>query len=267
MTAPRTDPTPDQPSAGPLMTQMTWLAVREAARAGVPVVLPIGSTEQHGPHLPLDTDCAIPRAIALRAAEQRPLVIAPTIPFGAKSRPLSGGGESFPGTLSLRATTLIAMIEDVLAGLARSGFEHICVQNWHYENGPYLWEAADLVAASHDRARFLILDDPLPGMTDDEFRAIFGADFGGWAVEHAAIAETSLMLAVSPGLVVDDLMADDRAEHNPGWEVIPAPADRISSSGVLWRASRSTARAGEALLDAAAAQLLAALDAEFPRDD
>jgi creatinine amidohydrolase len=255
----------DTPYAGPLMENMTWPGVRDAAAAGLPVILPVGSTEQHGPHLPLRTDCEIPQAIAARAARQRPLIIAPTVGFGAKSRPLSGGGEAFPGTLSLRATTLIAVLEDVLAGLVRAGFQRICVQNWHYENGPYLWEAADLVSAAHEDVRFLILDDPVPGLTEAELRAMLGPDFGGWPVEHAALAETSLMLAIAPELVVSKLMVDDHAEHNPGWEVIPTPTDRVSSSGVLWRASRSTAKAGERLLDVAAGCLLRALNTEFPR--
>jgi creatinine amidohydrolase len=268
MSVPRpTDSVADTAYVGPLMEKMTWPAVRDAATAGLPVILPVGSTEQHGPHLPLKTDCEIPRAIAERAARHRPLIIAPTVGFGAKSRPLSGGGETFPGTLSLRATTLIAVLEDILAGLVRTGFQRICVQNWHYENGPYLWEAADLVSTTHEDARFLILDDPVPGLTDAELHAMLGPDFGGWPVEHAALAETSLMLAIAPELVVPGMALDDRAGHNPGWEVIPTPTDRISSSGVLWRASRSTAEAGERLLDAAAGCMVRALNTEFPRSE
>lgn len=89
-----------------LMEDMTWEEVRDAAAAELPVVLPVGSTEQHGPHLPLSTDCIIPVGIALRASADLPLIVAPPIRYGAKSRALSGGGETFPGTVSLRATRL-----------------------------------------------------------------------------------------------------------------------------------------------------------------
>src|SRR5205823_5803374 len=62
-----------------LMEDMTWEDVRDAAAADLPVVLSIGSTEQHGPHLPLSTDCIIPVGIALRAASEVQLIVAPPI--------------------------------------------------------------------------------------------------------------------------------------------------------------------------------------------
>jgi creatinine amidohydrolase len=246
-----------------LMEEMSWPEVKAAAEAGLPVVLPVGSTEQHGPHLPLNTDCLIPQAIALQAAEDYPLVVAPPVRFGAKSRPLSGGGESFPGTLSLRATTLLATLEDIAGALARAGFRHVCLLNWHYENAPYLWEACDGVAARHPHARFLILEQPVPELTAAELDDIFGGNFRGWDVEHAALAETSLMLVIRPDLVRRDLMADDAAVRNPGWEVIPAPHDTIPASGVLWHASASNEAAGRRLLERAATHLRTALETEF----
>lgn len=246
-----------------LLEDMTWLDVRAAAERGLPVVLPVGATEQHGPHLPLGTDCAIPRAIALRAARSYPLVLAPPVAFGARSRPLSGGGEGFPGTLSLRATTLLAVLEDVLAALVRSGFRKLCLQNWHFENAGYLWEAAQTTAERHPEARFLVLAEPLPALAADDVDAIFRGDFGGWDVEHAAIAETSLMLAIRPELVRTELVRDDEAARRPGFEVIPPPPDTIPESGVLWHAETSSEAAGERLLALAADRLRGALEETF----
>jgi creatinine amidohydrolase len=71
------------------------------------------------------------------------------------------------------------------------------------------------------------------------------------------------MLAIRPDLVRDELIRDDEAERNPGWEVIPAPADTIPGSGVLWHASKSSAGAGHHLLDRAAGHLRAALEETF----
>src|SRR6267154_1189350 len=105
-----------------LMEEMTWPEVAAAAKANTPVLLALGSTEQHGPHLPLSTDVLIPVAIANEASRQIDLIIAPPIHFGAMSRPLSGGGETFPGTLSLRAQTLITTLHEVLSGLAAQAF-------------------------------------------------------------------------------------------------------------------------------------------------
>jgi creatinine amidohydrolase len=250
-------------SRAQLMEEMTWPEVRAAATAGLPVVLPVGSTEQHGPHLPLNTDCEIPQAIALGAGADYPLVVAPPVRFGAKSRPLSGGGESFPGTLSVRATTLLAVLEDVVDGLARAGFRHICVLNWHWENATYLWEACDAVSVRHPEARFMIFDQAVPELAADDVEQIFGGDFGGWEVEHAALAETSMMMAIRPDLVRMDRLTDDRAARNPGWEVIPAPPDTIPESGVLWRASKSNEAAGLRLLELAFDHLRRALESEF----
>src|SRR5947209_5981209 len=153
---------------GGLMEQMTWTEVADAARDNLPVVLAVGSTEQHGPHLPLGTDCYLPQGIALEVAKRLPLLVAPPIRYGAKSRALSGGGEGFPGTLSLRGATLLAELHDVLDALARSGFKRIVLQNWHYENAGYLWEAADLAVSDHPDVRILILESPMPTFSQEE---------------------------------------------------------------------------------------------------
>src|SRR5690348_3980586 len=99
-----------QPTS-PHLADWTWPEVAYAADRHVPVVLAVGACEQHGPHLPLATDSILPVAIAERASTQVPLAIAPPVTYGAFSRALSGGGESFPGTVSLRATTLLAMLK------------------------------------------------------------------------------------------------------------------------------------------------------------
>src|SRR5262245_47635513 len=124
---------PDKAPTG-RMEEMTWPEVKAAADAGLPVVVPIGATEQHGPHLPLNTDCVLPVGVALRASTTRPLVVAPPISFGARSRPLTGGGEGFPGTVSVRVSVLMQTLTDVLHSLVRSGFTKLCVLNFHYEN-------------------------------------------------------------------------------------------------------------------------------------
>jgi creatinine amidohydrolase len=242
---------------------MTWLEVAVAAEAGVPVVLPVGSTEQHGPHLPLNTDCLLPVGIALEVAKRRPLVVAPPITFGARSRPLSGGGEGFPGTLSLRGTTLISTVTEVLQALIRSGFTRLCVQNWHYENAAYLWEACDLAVAGSTDVRILLLENPMPDFSAEELAELFPAGFPGWDVEHASIMETSLMLVLHPELVRRDQIVDDEAKRHPTWDVVPPPADFIPSSGVLWHPSEASEQIGRRFLDAVAGRLDEALRTEF----
>ncbi|MGN6171011.1 MAG: creatininase [Solirubrobacteraceae bacterium] len=246
-----------------LMEDMTWEEARDAAAAELPVVLSIGATEQHGPHLPLSTDCIIPVGIALRAASDVPLIVAPPIRYGAKSRALSGGGETFPGTISLRGSTLIETLRDVLVGLGRSGFRKACVQNWHFENAGFLWEACDLAVESNQELKILLLENPFPSFTDSELADLYPEGFPGWDVEHASIMETSIMLSLRPDLVRTDRIVDDQAARHPSWDVVPAPPEFIPRSGVLWRPSLASADLGERFLAATAGRLAEAIRTEL----
>jgi len=248
---------------GGLLEEMTWVEVQRAAERGLPVVVPVGSTEQHGPHLPLGTDCYLPQGIALETARRLPLVVAPPIRFGSKSRALSGGGETFPGTLSLRATTLMATMEDVLDALVRSGFTRLCVLNWHYENAGFLWEPCDTVSGRYSGVRILLIENPLPEFGEEDLRTLFPNGFPGWAVEHASIMETSLMYALRPDLVHRDRIVDDEAPRHPAWDVVPAPDDFIPKSGVLWHPSEASETIGQRFLQATVEHLESALRTEF----
>ena len=247
----------------PLLERMTWHEVAAAAQAGLPVVLPIGSTEQHGPHLPLGTDCYLPQGVALDVATRLDLLVAPPIRYGAYSRALSGGGERFPGTLSLRTATLIATVHEVLAALGRSGFRQLCVYNWHYENAGVLWEACDLTVKEQPDLRILLIENALPAFGAEELAELFPGGFPGWDVEHASIMETSLMYALHPELVHTDRIVDDEARRHPSWDLLPAPDEFIPPSGVLWHPSEASPALGQLFLRAVAARLEQALRTEF----
>jgi creatinine amidohydrolase len=245
------------------MEEMTWEEVRDGAAAELPVVVSIGSTEQHGPHLPLATDCILPVGVAQEAAKQVPLLVAPPIHYGARSRALSGGGEGFPGTLSLRGSTLVETLRDVLLALGRSGFRKLCVQNWHYENAGFLWEACDLAVEVNSTVKILLLENPFPAFTDAELANLFPDGFPGWDVEHASIMETSMMLALRPDLVHTDRVVDDQAARHPTWDVVPAPPEFVPKSGVLWHPSVSTAEIGKRFFEAAGDRLAEAIRTEL----
>lgn len=246
-----------------LWEEMSWTELEQAARVSLPVVLAVGSTEQHGPHLPVGTDCMLPVGVALDVCRRLPLVVAPPLRFGARSRPLSGGGESFPGNLSLRLTTLIATLAEILGAIARAGFEQVCVQNWHYENTGVLWDACDQASERYPMLRMLILESPMPQFSTEELDQLFPGGFPGWDVEHAAIMETSMMMVIRPDLVREDAMIDDEAQRHPTWDVVPPPAEFIPKSGVLWHATEATPELGRRFLEAASQRLQDALTAEF----
>jgi creatinine amidohydrolase len=251
------------PATSVHLADMTRPEIAAAPSRNCPVVLTIGACEQHGPHLPVSTDSILPVAVAERASATVPLIIAPPVTYGACSRPLIGGGESFPGTVSLRAATLIALLKDVLCGLTKSGFRQIAILNWHLENAGYLWEAFDLASASSPNARFLLLENPFPDFSPDEVAEIFPQGFQGWQVEHASVVETSMMMVVRPDPLRRDRIIDDSAGRRPSWDVIPASAEFVPKSGVLARASHASEQAGRVLLNGAVIRFIEAFQTEF----
>src|SRR5690348_7440140 len=104
------------------LAKLTWPEVADAVDRGTGVVLPVGSTEQHGSRLRRETAAALAEAPALAVAAPRDLVVARPVAAGSRSRPVWGGGQGFVGTGSVSGRTLLALVEAVLAELLRSGF-------------------------------------------------------------------------------------------------------------------------------------------------
>jgi creatinine amidohydrolase len=255
-------------TGAPLMAEMTWPEVEAAAARGAIALWSVGATEQHGPHLPLSVDTLIPHELSLRLAAGLDLVIAPPQVFGSRSRALSGGGQGFPGTTSLRAETLIAVVADVVGELARSGFRRIAIVNWHGENVNLLWAGVDRARERGElgEARVMLIERVFNAFAEEELEFLFAdarKGFPGWPAEHAAIMETSLVLALRPELVRRGLIADDRSAARPFYEVIPTPPEHVPESGVLAEASKASVEKGERLAALIVEQLDAALREAF----
>lgn len=137
------------------MENMTW---REFAKKKDDVIiLPIGSTEQHGPHLPTCVDTVIANGFAYRIAEKINGVVAPALSYGYKSKPLSGGGPLFPGTIDLNGATLQALVMDIIDEFVRDGFTKIFILSAHFENEAFIVEAMDLCSAKYgDKVQLLL---------------------------------------------------------------------------------------------------------------
>ncbi len=123
---------------------MTWKEF-ESKKSNA-VILPVGSTEQHSYHLPLCTDTAIAEGISIKPAERVNGIVMPPPAYGYKSKPMSGGGPLFPGTVDLNGGTLISLAEDIIEELCRDGVKLIFVNNAHFENEAFLLEAIDIVS-------------------------------------------------------------------------------------------------------------------------
>jgi creatinine amidohydrolase len=181
-----------------------------AARAGEALlVVPIGATEQHGPHLPLGTDFLIVEHVARAAAQAArqatglDVLVAPTLPFGSSHHHLP-----FGGTVSLASERYFAALRDMVASLVQGGFRRIFLLNGHGGNHELMQVVvrdvaldypANLGAASY----WDLAQDAL---------ATAGLDRIGHLPGHAGVFETSLILALRPELVTAPLPHRDEAE-------------------------------------------------------
>ena len=249
-----------------LMADMTWPEVQEAIERGAGVVLPIGSTEQHAYHLPLSTDVVLSSELGLAVADPLDLLVAPPVVYGYRSRPLSGGGQGFVGTLSVSARALMSVVEDVTSELIRSGFRRIVLLNWHFENANFIYEGAWLAheRAAATEARIMIVEAAFAELSPPVMDAVFGGEFAGWDKEHAAILETSLMQHLRPDSVLFDRAVDDEAARHPFYDVIPTPDDFVPVSGALWKATLASADKGRVAWAEIVANLAAAIREEMP---
>jgi creatinine amidohydrolase len=107
------------------------------------------------------------------------------------------------------------------------------------------------------------IDSIVAAFPQEELAWLFQEGFPGWDVEHAAIMETSLMLASRPDLVRTDRVVDDQSEEHPWYDLVPAPPSHIPKSGTLSLATQGTLEKGERLQEMLVTKFVQALRKEF----
>lgn len=232
-----------------LMRKMTWKEY-EAKKDKV-LIIPVGSTEQHGPHLPLSVDAVIAEEIAVRFAKEIDGMVAPVLSYGYKSKPLSGGGPLFPGTIDLNGVTLMNIMEDILEEYIKDGITKIFILNAHFENEAFILESVDIVSRRHKEVTIIESNwwDVLSKETIDYCFDV--VPFPGWAFEHAAITETSLMMYLAPELVREDKISDEMGAEPAVYAKYPIVKGMVPDSGVLAPAVSSNADKGKRMTDEA----------------
>jgi creatinine amidohydrolase len=261
------------PPSAPLPRFWSQLGTRDFAALDADAtvaVLPLGATEQHGPHLPLGVDTVLADGIVASVlpllAPALPVLFLPTQQIG-----LSPEHANFAGTLTLSAETLIRLWSEIGAGVARAGVKKLVLFNAHGGHvGPMDIVARELRAA-HGLIVYSVSWFNLPlGEAGERF----GADEQRFGV-HAGEVETSMMLALAPALVHMDRAkhfrstAEQRAADYAilgngrsaklGWAM-----EDYNAEGAAGNAAAATAAGGQAVVDAAARQL-ALLLAEVSR--
>jgi creatinine amidohydrolase len=178
------------------LAELTWPEVEALpARGCRTVVIALGATEQHGPHLPLASDAWIAEALAERlCARLEDAIQGPTLDLGCSAEHLD-----FPGTLDLRAETLTAVLADVVRSLARHGFERVFLFSAHGGNTAALRAALPALRAAADPLEVLAFTD-LDAVARTAAAASAASGIGAEASgHHAGEFETSIVLALRPG--------------------------------------------------------------------
>ncbi|MFK2826650.1 creatininase [Bacillus sp. B190/17] len=247
-----------------LLANMTWQEYQSKIKSSL-LILPVGSTEQHGPHLPLGVDAMLAEKISLAIAEKVPAVVAPTISYGYKSFPASGGGPLFPGTVDLKGSTVISLVYDVLEEFLDDGWERILIVSGHYENEAFIAEAADLLMRKQrESIPKILLSNWWDNVSEEVIAEVFDeVPFPGWALEHAAITETSMMMYFAPELVHEELIIDEGIEHPPSYQSFPPSASMISPSGCLHTARSSSVEKGRMIVENVTNNMVSFLEKEF----
>ncbi len=171
-----------------------WRDVEEYLARRNDVVIPVGSTEQHGPSGPLGTDLIAAEEAAAGLGEERLCAVAPTIPFGTSQL-----HSAFPGTISLRPMTMIAVVRDVIASLHRQGFRRFLLVNAHPESAGVLEAAVQQSQGDLDGVRCLLFN----WWEAPEVKATMLELFGAREGQHATPGELSLVRKFYPRGVLD----------------------------------------------------------------
>jgi len=239
------------------MPEMTNRQVREYLEGGGRwVIVPVGSTEDHGDHGPLWTDVYIPLEVARRAAAELDALVGPPIPFG-----LAHDHRGAHGLVHVRLDTFVSLLRDVCVSLGQAGFTRIVLLNGHYVNS---WAMSYAVAQFFDELPEGVRVFPFPywQALPPERAAEY---LSGSAGLHANVGETSAVLAIDPGLCdmehvrdftpdLGELRTSAFALLDPLFQSTPGSFwTLLEQGGGVWGSpSESTAEKGEQFLGWAA---------------
>jgi creatinine amidohydrolase len=202
-------------------------------------LLPVGATEQHGPHLPTGTDTVVATSLVRLVARRTGALVLPALAYGASY----GHGDQLPGTVSLTPEQLAGLVRQVVEWAARSGVCRFLVVNAHMGN-----RAACEVAIDHLRFE---RPDLRIGMVEwwSVDPAVAEAAVADGRDIHANRAETSIMLALAPELVRTDLLAEADDPDRTAGLVFRYCAPALSTNGVTGSPSTATAELGRWMLE------------------
>lgn len=178
----------------------TWLEIAEYAKEKTILFLPVGSTEAHGPHLPLSTDSIISKTMSYIAADKlaqlgKKALVLPTISYS-----VTDFSVDFPGSISLRSETATAVLTDICISLFKQGFSYICIANSHLE--------PEHIKSIETACQKVFTETGIKVCFPDKCRKRWAVrlpeEFRSGAC-HAGSYESSLVMAANPELVKEEI--------------------------------------------------------------
>ncbi|CAN5609824.1 creatininase family protein [soil metagenome] len=241
--------------------RLSWPEVGRAAREGRVPVVPIGTLEDHGHHLPIDTDVTLVDAICRGAVTQlgTEAVLLPPIVHGYSPHHMD-----FPGTVTIAWDTFCRYCTDVATSLVHHGFRRVLLVNGHGSNQNLVEMAARLAMVAEPHALVAASFYLAGADSARKIAQVRDSDRGG--IAHACELETSLYLHIAPEAVDMSLAVDERGYPETqhmwmDWSDGPLKAmpwwSSFSRSGVQGDATKASAEKGAALFDAAVTEIVA----------
>ncbi len=234
-----------------LLGEMTWPEVEERLQESTIVLVPIGSTEQHGPALPLDNDHYIAQKLAWMVAERLwpklKVTVTPTISFGYSPHHME-----FKGTITLQESTLANVIVDVCSSLAQHGFSKIVLLNGHGGNGTAISNALHIL---RDMGSAKVYHINWWDMGSDKIREVVtrpvfhGCDMEtsvAWYLGQRVLEEKRVDepgRAIVPGFIEPDMLAP------PPKVIASFTMNDITDSGVVGYSTKATKEKGQQIID------------------
>lgn len=232
-----------------LLQNLTWTDAKELAKQNPVVIVPLGATEQHGPHLPLWVDICLANEIAVAVGEKTGVLVAPPLNFG-----YSELWKTYPGTISFSSQTFRAALYDICSSLIRAGFKKIFFLNGHNPNLIIMQTTAYDVVNDFGDQDISIVAATYIFMAKEECDKI-GENFRDGT--HSNEMETSMMLALHPDLVKMERISEQVENYEPrrvisfdqGAVIVNKWPNSEVFSGVYGNPAIATAEKGKAYFD------------------
>ncbi len=227
-----------------LLEEMSWPEIEEGLRFTKTVIVPVGATEEHGPHLPVFTDTVQAIEVAREAALRRNVFLAPPLHYG-----VCRSTRGFPGTITVTHDGLRAFMLDILVSFCDSGFEKVMILTGH-AGGQHMAALEEACQKAVEEMDFRVSLVSLFDLIDTTFVETPGDG-------HSGEIETSLMIAIR-----GDLVKGKPAGNFPSRPrfLVLKDVRHLMGNGIMGDPSRASLEKGEAFFEMAVQGVLKALD-------